>query len=155
MANKQGEGPAIGIDLGTTYSCVAVWKNERVEIIVNDQGNRTTPSYVAFTPMERLVGIAAKNQVARNPPTLSLVISNKFFKTCVFSLTYINLCSWHSCWGCHILCVCVSDCLCQNLGVQNFKQWPSFVEHTSPLKLYNYRLTYTHITAISKKWFLA
>ncbi|KAM4104495.1 hypothetical protein ACJW30_06G162000 [Castanea mollissima] len=64
---KQGDGPAIGIDLGTTYSCVAVWQHERVEIIVNDQGNRITPSYVAFTPKERLVGEAAKNQVARNP----------------------------------------------------------------------------------------
>ncbi|GMY08548.1 heat shock cognate 70 kDa protein-like [Fagus crenata] len=66
MAN-QGEGQAIGIDLGTTYSCVAVWQHERVEIIVNDQGNRTTPSYVAFTPEDRLIGDAAKNQVARNP----------------------------------------------------------------------------------------
>jgi molecular chaperone DnaK (HSP70) len=62
-----GEGPAIGIDLGTTYSCVGVWQHDRVEIIANEQGNRTTPSYVAFTDTERLVGEAAKNQVAVNP----------------------------------------------------------------------------------------
>ena len=58
---------AIGIDLGTTYSCVAWWKDNRCEIIANDQGNRTTPSYVAFTKDERLVGDGAKNQASANP----------------------------------------------------------------------------------------
>ncbi|KAJ6768003.1 HEAT SHOCK PROTEIN 70KDA [Salix koriyanagi] len=62
MAGK-GEGPAIGIE----YSRVGVWQHDRVEIIADDQGNRTTPSYVAFTDTERLIGDAAKNQVAMNP----------------------------------------------------------------------------------------
>lgn len=66
MAGSRKGSPTIGIDLGTTYSCVAVWKDNRVEIITNDQGNRTTPSCVAFTDAERLIGDGAKNQIARN-----------------------------------------------------------------------------------------
>merc|ERR1739848_742076 len=64
MAPKRN---AVGIDLGTTYSCVGTFQHGKVEIIANDQGNRTTPSYVAFTDTERLIGDAAKNQVAMNP----------------------------------------------------------------------------------------
>ncbi|KAJ0691511.1 putative Heat shock protein 70 family [Helianthus annuus] len=67
MAGSGNDSPAIGIDLGTTYSCVAVWKHDRIEIIPNDQGNRTTPSAVAFVDAERLIGDGAKNQAPMNP----------------------------------------------------------------------------------------
>ena len=85
MATK-GEGPAIGIDLCTTYSCVGVWQHDRVEIIANDQGNRTTPSYVGFTDSERLIGDAAKNQVAMNP------INTVFGKICILRLCFFTIC---------------------------------------------------------------
>jgi hypothetical protein len=69
MAGTKVDGQAIGIDLGTTYSCVAVWqpRHDRAEIMANDQGNRTTPSCVAFTGAWRLIGDAAMNEAAMNP----------------------------------------------------------------------------------------
>ncbi|KAJ4746009.1 Heat shock 70 kDa protein [Rhynchospora pubera] len=67
MACKKNKAPAIGIDLGTTYSCVAVWQKNHVKIIENDQGNRLTPSCVAFSEEGRLIGDAANNQTNMNP----------------------------------------------------------------------------------------
>jgi len=77
------EAPAIGIDLGTAFSCVGVFQHGKVEIIANDHGNRKTPSYVAFTDIERLIGDSAKRQVAKNP-------SNTIFrKLLLFKLNII------------------------------------------------------------------
>ena len=85
------EAPAIGIDLGTTYSCVAVWHNNRVEIIVNEQGNRTTPSCVAFSDVQdRLIGDAAKNQIAMNS-------SNTVFGITLYTLKFLLFLFFFSC----------------------------------------------------------
>ena len=86
MGEEKVEWPVIGIDLGTTYSCVAAWHHNRVEIIPSDFGNRTTPSWVAFTDKERLIGEGAENQGRMNP-------TNTIFGLCytILTLKYIVL----------------------------------------------------------------
>jgi len=89
---KKYEGPAVGIDLGTTYSCIAVWQEQhnRVDIIHNEQGNGTTPSCVAFTYKQRLIGDAAKNQAASNP--LNTIFDNFYsLLLCISSVILVLL----------------------------------------------------------------
>ena len=90
--SRKVEGPVIGIDLGTTYSVVGVWKGGQVEIISNEMGNRITPSVVAFTDTERLIGDGAKNQMAQNPTntvyTVKRLIGRKFSDSVCFCFLF-------------------------------------------------------------------
>ena len=115
MAASKGGGPAIGIDLGTTYSCVAVWRHDRGKVIANDQGNRLTPSCVAFTRAERLVGEAAVNQAALNP-TNTIFGENELLHTSCFiarlsRLVYFLLSSrvWTRWFASQIYQLCLSS----------------------------------------------
>ena len=97
MAGK-GQGLAIGIDLGTCYSCVAVWKHNRVEIILNDLGNRKIPSFVAFNETHRLIGHAAMDQATTNPTNTIfcefLVFCFSFYLFYVYVGSVILLACW-------------------------------------------------------------
>jgi hypothetical protein len=99
--SSKSDGPAVGIDLGTTYSCVAVWRHDRGEVITNDQGKRLTPSCVAFTDAERFVGEAAVNQAALNPTsTIFGEYYSPFPHSVVFS-SCSSLLFLGRCWGFH------------------------------------------------------
>ncbi|KAE8808147.1 heat shock cognate 70 kDa protein-like [Hordeum vulgare] len=91
-AGTKGGGPAIGIDLGTTYSCVAVWRpvHQRVEVIANDQGNLTTPSCVAFTDIWRFIGDAAMNQAAMNPANTVFGENCQLTITCMLNFRFLE-----------------------------------------------------------------
>ena len=99
-ASKVVDGPVIGIDLGTTYSCVAVWRHDRSEVIANDQGNRLTPSCVAFTDDKMFAGEAAVNQAALNPTNT------------VFGEHY---CTQHSCFITRICIFLVNCYICSSV----------------------------------------
>lgn len=109
----------MGIDLGTTYSCVAVWLDEhnRIEIIHNDQGNRTTPSFVSFTDDQRLIGDASKNQAASNPENtvfgnfcslicfIPLILLKQLLQSCYEIFMLLRVAIKRHC--CSLKCVCI------------------------------------------------